>query len=66
MLSPFIFSFSHFLTLLRHLAVISGDTMDLEIFLTGKEGRSMCRRSGSLPWLFPMKEELFPDICSRV
>ena len=26
----------------------------------------MCRRSGSLPWLFPMREDLFPDICSRV
>jgi len=40
--------------------------MDLDIFLTGEEGRSMCRRCGSLPWLFPLKPQKFPDVLSRV
>mmetsp|Transcript_31741 Transcript_31741/g.49648 ORF Transcript_31741/g.49648 Transcript_31741/m.49648 type:complete len:702 (-) Transcript_31741:47-2152(-) len=47
-------------------SVLSGDTMDLEVFLTGEEGRSMCRRSSSLPWLFPVQEELLPDVISRI
>ena len=40
--------------------------MDLEVFLTSEEGRNMCRRSGSLPWLFPIQEDLFPDVIARV
>ena len=40
--------------------------MDLEVFLTEDEGKNMCRRSASLPWLFPIREEMFPDIVGRV
>lgn len=47
-------------------AVISGDTMDLEVFLTEEEGKSMCRRSASLPWLFPLQQEKLPDCVGRV
>ena len=40
--------------------------MDLEVFLTEEEGKNMCRRSASLPWLFPLQQEKLPDFVSRV
>ena len=36
------------------------------MFLTQKEALYMTSRSSSLPWLFPLKEELYPDTISRV
>jgi hypothetical protein len=47
-------------------AVISGDCMGLEMFLTDEESRTMARGSAALPWLFPVQEELFPDTIARV
>lgn len=47
-------------------AVVSGDCMGLEAFLTNEEGRTMARGSASLPWLFPIQENLFPDIVAHV
>jgi len=47
-------------------AVVSGDQMGLEVFLTAEEGRTMARGSGSLPWLFPMQEAQFPDVIARI
>ena len=47
-------------------AVVSGDCMGLDVFLTNEEGRTMARGSGSLPWLFPIQEDLFPDIVAHI
>ena len=47
-------------------AVVSGDCMGLEVFLTPEEGRLMARGSASLPWLFPMQEELLPDTVAHI
>ena len=47
-------------------AIVSGDQMGLEVFLTPEEGRTLSRRSASLPWLFPIQEDLFPDVIARV
>ena len=40
--------------------------MDLDVFLTHQEGLFMCRRSASLPWLFPVDERYLPDVVSRL
>ncbi len=45
--------------------VISGDRMDLAMFLTQKEAHFMTSRSSSLPWLFPLQEERYPDVLAR-
>eukprot|EP00009_Paramoeba_aestuarina_P000165 CAMPEP_0201510756 /NCGR_PEP_ID=MMETSP0161_2-20130828/3327_1 /ASSEMBLY_ACC=CAM_ASM_000251 /TAXON_ID=180227 /ORGANISM="Neoparamoeba aestuarina, Strain SoJaBio B1-5/56/2" /LENGTH=316 /DNA_ID=CAMNT_0047905985 /DNA_START=416 /DNA_END=1367 /DNA_ORIENTATION=+ len=42
-------------------SVVSGDRLDLDVFLTPEEGLIMCRRTASLPWLFPVDERLLPD-----
>ena len=47
-------------------SVVSGDRMDLDVFLTHQEGLFMCRRSASLPWLFPVDERYLPDVLSRL
>mmetsp|Transcript_19419 Transcript_19419/g.54554 ORF Transcript_19419/g.54554 Transcript_19419/m.54554 type:complete len:1295 (+) Transcript_19419:74-3958(+) len=46
-------------------AVISGDCLGLEAFLTEEEGLQMSRGSGSLPWLFPILEQQLPDCVAR-
>ena len=35
------------------------------MFLTQNEARTMSRNNASLPWLFPLKEHLFPDVVAR-
>ena len=47
-------------------AVVSGDCMGLEVFLTPEEGRQMARGSASLPSLFPLQEDLFPDTVAHL
>ena len=47
-------------------AVVSGDCMGLEVFLTAEEGRQMARGSASLPFLFPLREDYFPDTVAHL
>ena len=47
-------------------AALCGDAMGLELFLTKEEALYMARVSASLPWLFPLREELYPDIVVRM
>jgi len=46
-------------------SLVVGDAMGLEMFLTQNEARTMSRNNASLPWLFPLKEHLFPDVVAR-
>ena len=45
---------------------VSGDSMELEMFLTQEEAKYMTRRSASLPWLFPLNEDMYPDVLGRL
>ena len=45
--------------------VLFGDSMGLEMFLTQEEALHLARRSASLPWLFPICEEVYPDAIFR-
>ena len=46
--------------------VVSGDNLDLDMFLTPEETKMMTTTSSSLPWLFPLQEENLPDVLARV
>ena len=45
--------------------VLLGDTMGLEMFVTREEAMYMARVSASLPWLFPILEDAYPDVFVR-
>ena len=45
--------------------VLLGDAMGLEMFVTREEAMYMARVSASLPWLFPILEEAYPDVILR-
>ena len=47
-------------------SIVSGDQMELNIFLTMEEGRALARASSTLQWLFPIREDLFPDTIARI
>ena len=40
-------------------------SLSFQMFLTQNEARTMSRNNASLPWLFPLKENLFPDVVAR-
>jgi hypothetical protein len=42
-------------------SMMIGDTLGLDLFLHSYEGVQLARHLGSLPWLFPLKEEVLPD-----
>eukprot|EP00211_Chloroparvula_japonica_P003813 CAMPEP_0119135150 /NCGR_PEP_ID=MMETSP1310-20130426/18732_1 /TAXON_ID=464262 /ORGANISM="Genus nov. species nov., Strain RCC2339" /LENGTH=730 /DNA_ID=CAMNT_0007126009 /DNA_START=45 /DNA_END=2237 /DNA_ORIENTATION=+ len=42
-------------------SVVSGDQLGLDMFLLLKEGLAMARANASLPWLFPLREEDYPN-----
>ena len=47
-------------------AVVLGDALGLEFFVTPHEARLMARCSASLPWLFPIAPALYPDVVCRI
>ena len=47
-------------------AVLTGDTMGLDVFLTPEEAQLFTRACASSPWLFPLQERMFPDVLARV
>uniref|UniRef100_A0A7S4K8A7 Phospholipid:diacylglycerol acyltransferase n=1 Tax=Paramoeba aestuarina TaxID=180227 RepID=A0A7S4K8A7_9EUKA len=47
-------------------AVLTGDCMGLEMFLTPEEAVVFSRACGSSPWLYPVDEQQFPDVVARV
>ena len=46
--------------------VLTGDCMGLDVFLTPEEGLTFARACASSPWLFPVQEDRFPDVRSRI
>lgn len=47
-------------------SMLIGDTLGLDIFLHTHEGIQLARHLGSLPWLFPLKEDFLADKIVRV